>query len=130
LWVLRDRPRDEYKGVARFFSFLSKPEIQALWHQNTGYLPITRAAYDLTRSQGFYDRNPGTAISTEQIILKPPTENSQGLRLGSFTLIRDVIEDELEQAFSGKKPAQAALDSAVDRGNRLLRQFERANPEQ
>ena len=129
LWVLRDRPRDEYKGVAKFFGFLSKPEIQAAWHQNTGYLPITQAAFDLSRAQGFYDRNPGTAISIEEITLKPPTENSSGIRLGSFVLIRDVIDDELEQAFSGRKSAQAALDSAVERGNRLLRQFERANPD-
>ena len=129
LWVLRDRPRAEYKGVAKFFGYLSKPEIQAAWHQNTGYLPVTRAAFDLTRAQGFYDRNPGTAISIEQITLKPPTENSRGVRLGSFVLIRDVIDDELEQAFAGKKSAQAALDSAVERGNRLLRQFERANPD-
>jgi sn-glycerol 3-phosphate transport system substrate-binding protein len=129
LWVLRDRPRDEYKGVAKFFGFLSKPEVQATWHQNTGYLPVTRAAFDLTRARGFYDRNPGTAISIEQMTLKPPTENSKGIRLGSFVLIRDVIDDELEQAFAGKKSAQAALDSAVERGNRLLRQFERANPD-
>jgi sn-glycerol 3-phosphate transport system substrate-binding protein len=129
LWVLRDRPRAEYKGVAKFFGYLSKPEIQAAWHQNTGYLPVTRAAFDLTRAQGFYDRNPGAAISIEQITLKPPTENSRGVRLGSFVLVRDVIDDELEQAFAGKKSAQAALDSAVERGNRLLRQFERANPD-
>jgi sn-glycerol 3-phosphate transport system substrate-binding protein len=129
LWVLRNRPRDEYKGVAKFFGYLSKPEIQAAWHQNTGYLPITRAAFDLTRARGFYDRNPGTAISIEQILSKPPTENSRGVRLGSFVLVRDVIDDELEQAFAGKKSAQAALDSAVERGNRLLRQFERANPD-
>lgn len=129
LWVLRDRPRDEYKGVARFFAFLSKPEIQAAWHQNTGYLPVTRAAFDLTRAQGFYDRNPGASISIEQMTQKTPTENSKGIRLGSFVLIRDAIDDELEQAFSGKKTAQVALDSAVERGNRLLRQFERANPD-
>src|SRR3954471_606450 len=129
LWVLRNRSREEYSGVAKFFGFLSKPEVQAAWHQNTGYLPITRAAFDLTRAQGFYDRNPGTAISIEQITLKPPTENSRGVRLGSFVLVRDAIDDELEQAFSGKKSARAALDSAVDRGNRLLRQFERANPD-
>ena len=129
LWVLRDRPRAEYKGVAKFFGYLSKPEVQAAWHQNTGYLPITRAAFDLTRAQGFYDRNPGTAISIEQITLKPPTDNSRGVRLGSFALIRVVIDDELEQAFAGKKSAQEALDSAVERGNRLLRQFERANPD-
>jgi len=129
LWVLRDRPRDEYKGVAKFFSFLSRPDVQAAWHQNTGYLPITQAAFDLSRKQGFYDRNPGAAISIEQITLKPPTENSRGLRLGSFVLIRDAIDDELEQAYSGKKPAQAAMDSAVERGNKLLRQFERASPD-
>src|SRR5881392_3333032 len=76
LWVLRDRPRAEYSGVAKFFGFLSKPEVQAAWHQNTGYLPITRAAFDLTRAQGFYDRNTGTAMSIEQITLKPPTDNS------------------------------------------------------
>jgi sn-glycerol 3-phosphate transport system substrate-binding protein len=129
LWVLRDRPRSEYKGVAKFFSFLSKPEVQAVWHQNTGYMPITRAAFDLTRTQGFYDRNPGASIAIEQMTLKPPTENSRGLRLGSFTLIRDAIDDELEQAFSAKKTAQAAMDSAVERGNKLLRQFERASPD-
>ena len=129
LWVLRDRPASEYKGVAKFFAYLSKPEIQAAWHQNTGYLPVTQAAFDLSRAQGFYDRNPGTAISIEQMTLKPPTENSRGIRLGSFVLIRDVIDDELEQAFAGKKSAQAALDSAVERGNRLLRQFERSNPD-
>jgi len=129
LWVLRDRPRAEYKGVAKFFGYLSKPEVQAAWHQNTGYLPITRAAFDLTRAQGFYDHNPGTAISIEQITLKPPTDNSRGVRLGSFALIRNVIEDELEQAFAGRKSARDALDSAVVRGNRLLRQFEQANPD-
>jgi len=129
LWVLRDRPRAEYAGVAKFFAYLSKPEVQAGWHQNTGYLPITRAAFDLTRAQGFYDRNPGAAISIEQMTLKPPTDNSKGIRLGSFVLIRDVIDEELEQAFSGKRTAQAALDLAVERGNRLLRQFERANPD-
>jgi sn-glycerol 3-phosphate transport system substrate-binding protein len=129
LWVLRDRPRAEYSGVARFFAYLSRPEVQAAWHQNTGYLPITRAAFDLSRTQGFYDRNPGAASGIEQLTLKPPTANSRGIRLGSFVLIRDVIEDELEQVFNGKRTAQAALDYAVERGNRLLRQFERANPD-
>ncbi|MBR0753184.1 sn-glycerol-3-phosphate ABC transporter substrate-binding protein UgpB [Bradyrhizobium jicamae] len=129
LWVLRDRSRTEYAGVAKFFTFLSRPEVQASWHQNTGYLPITRAAFDLSRAQGFYDRNPGAAISIEEVTLKPPTDYSKGVRLGSFVLIRDVIEEELEQVFAGKRSAQSALDNAVERGNRLLRQFERANPD-
>jgi sn-glycerol 3-phosphate transport system substrate-binding protein len=127
LWVLMGRPQAEYKGVARFFAYLSRPEVQASWHQKTGYLPITHAAYDLTRVQGFYNEHPGTAVAIEQMTRKPPTENSKGLRLGSFVLIRDAIEDELEAAFAGKVTAQEALDAAVVRGNKLLRQFERAS---
>jgi sn-glycerol 3-phosphate transport system substrate-binding protein len=126
LWVLRGRPGEEYDAVARFFTYLSHPEVQAKWHQNTGYLPVTAAAWKLTRDQGFYDRSPGAAIAIEQVTHKPPTENSHGLRLGSFMLIREVIEDELEEAFAGRKSAQDALDSAVKHGNELLRQFERA----
>ena len=59
-WVLRNRPRPNTKAVAKLFTFLSQPKIQAAWHQTTGYLPITAAAYELSRQQGFYDRNPGT----------------------------------------------------------------------
>jgi sn-glycerol 3-phosphate transport system substrate-binding protein len=127
LWVLKGRPAAEYKGAAKFFAFLSRPETQAWWHQNTGYLPITLAAYELSRSQGFYDKNPGTDTAIKQMTLNPPTENSKGLRFGSFVQIRDVIEEELEQAFAGKKTAKEALDSAVKRGNDLLRAFEKAN---
>jgi len=127
LWVLKGRPAAEYKGAAKFFSFLSRPDPQAWWHQNTGYLPITLAAYELSRSQGFYDKNPGTDTAIKQMTLNAPTENSKGLRFGSFVQIRDVIEEELEQAFAGRKTAKEALDSAVKRGNDLLRQFEKAN---
>jgi sn-glycerol 3-phosphate transport system substrate-binding protein len=126
LWVLRGRPAEEYDAVARFFAWLSRPEIQAAWHQNTGYLPVTVAAWQLTRDQGFYARTPGAAIPIEQVTHRPPTENSRGVRLGSFALIRDTIEDELEEAFTGRKSAQDALDSAVAHGNQLLRRFERA----
>jgi sn-glycerol 3-phosphate transport system substrate-binding protein len=127
LWVLKGRPAGEYKGVARFFAYLARPDVQAWWHQATGYLPLTRKAYQLSREQGFYDRNPGADMSIEQLTLRPATANSRGLRLGSFLLIRDVIEDELEHALAGRKPAKAALDAAVARGNRLLQQFSQAN---
>lgn len=127
LWVLKQRPAAEYAGVAKFFAFLSRPEVQAGWHQATGYLPITQAAYELTRAQGYYDRNPGTDISIKQITLNPPTPNSLGLRLGSFVLIREIVESELEQAFSGNKSARSALEAALSRGNDVLRRFEQAN---
>jgi sn-glycerol 3-phosphate transport system substrate-binding protein len=127
LWVLQGHPTEDYKGVAKFFSYLSSPEVQADWHQATGYLPITTAAYELTKQQGFYEEHPGTDTAIKQITLNPPTENSKGLRFGNFVQIRDIINEELEAVWNGSKSAKEALDDAVARGNQLLREFEDAN---
>jgi sn-glycerol 3-phosphate transport system substrate-binding protein len=127
LWVMEGHDAAEYKGVAEFLSFLSSTNIQAKWHQDTGYLPITLAAGEKTKADGFYTSNPGTDIAVIQMTTKEPTPNSKGLRLGSFDQIRGIIDEELEAVWSGDKTAQVALDSAVERGNKLLRRFEQAN---
>ena len=127
LWVMEGQSDEEYAGVAEFLNFLSSPEIQAKWHQDTGYLPITEAASALTREQGFYEANPGTDISVMQMTANAPTDNSKGLRLGSFDQIRGIIDEELEAVWSGDKTAQEALDSAKERGDALLARFAQAN---
>ena len=127
LWVMGGKKTDEYKGVAKFFAFLSRPEVQMDWHTSTGYVPITKASYELTQKSGFYDKNPGRDLPVKQLTNKAPTENSKGLRFGNFVQGRTVIEEELENVFSGKKEAKPALDDAVKRGNEILRQFEAAN---
>ncbi|MDJ0628761.1 MAG: sn-glycerol-3-phosphate ABC transporter substrate-binding protein UgpB [Rhodobacter sp.] len=127
LWVMQGHEAEEYAAVAAFLNFLSSSDIQAAWHQNTGYLPITMAAADQTKAEGFYDANPGTEIAGMQMMGKAPTGNSKGLRLGSFDQIRGIIDEELEAVWSGSKSAEEALGSAVERGNALLRRFEQAN---
>ncbi|MEZ5750984.1 MAG: sn-glycerol-3-phosphate ABC transporter substrate-binding protein UgpB [Paracoccaceae bacterium] len=126
LWVLAGHDDADYPGVAQFMAFLSRPENQAWWHQSTGYLPITHAAFDLTREQGYYEANPGADISIRQMNLNPPTENSRGLRFGNFVQIRDIISEEMEAMITGAKSAQEAADAIVARGNDLLREFESA----
>lgn len=127
LWVMAGKKPENYKAVAAFLEFMSSPEVQAKWHQDTGYMPITMAAYELTKSQGFYTANPGTDIAIIQMTAKKPTGNSKGLRLGSFDQIRTIIDEELEGVWAGSKTADAALTKAVERGNLLLRRFEQAN---
>ena len=127
LWVMSGKKPDEYKGVAKFFEFLSSPVIAAEWHQQTGYLPITTAAYLATKKSGFYDANPGTDISVQQMIEKKPTRLSKGVRLGNFVQVRGIIDEELEAVWAGKKAPKDALDEAVKRGNEQLRRFEQAH---
>jgi sn-glycerol 3-phosphate transport system substrate-binding protein len=129
LWVMASKGRkpDEYKGVAKFLAFLSLPEIQMDWHTKTGYVPITLAAFELTRKSGYYDKEPGAELTVRQLTNKPPTANSKGLRFGNFVQGREVIEEEMESVFAGKKDAKTAMNDAVRRGNEILRKFQAAN---
>lgn len=126
LWVMSGKKDAEYTGVARFFAHLSKAEEAAKSHQRTGYLPLTKASYELTEKSGFYKQNPGTDVSVEQMIRKT-TDKSRGIRLGNFVQIRTINDEELEQVWSGRKAPKQALDDAVRRGNELLARFEAAN---
>ncbi len=126
LWVMSGKKPDEYKGVAQFFANLSKAEEAAKSHQRTGYLPLTKASYELTEKSGFYKQNPGTDVSVTQMIRKT-TDKSRGIRLGNFVQIRTINDEELEQVWAGKKSAKEALDAAVSRGNEQLERFQKAN---
>ncbi len=127
LWVLKGHDKGDYKGVSQFMQYLASPEVQAWWHQETGYVPITTAAYELSKKQGFYEKNPGTDTAIKQLSLNTPTPNSRGLRFGNFVQIRDIINEEMEAIWNGSKTASQAMDDAVKRGNKLLRKFEKAN---
>ena len=125
LWVMGGKSANEYKGVAKFFAFLSDTDRQANLHTVSGYLPITKAAYDKVKASGFYKDNPYLETPILQLTNKPPTENSLGLRLGNLVQMRDIWAEEIESALTGNKSAKAALDAATERGNQVLRQFER-----
>jgi sn-glycerol 3-phosphate transport system substrate-binding protein len=126
LWVMAGKKPAEYKGIAKFFSYLSSPEVQSASHKRTGYLPITNAAFKLTEASGFYKEKPGTDIAVSQMIRKV-TDKSRGIRLGNYVQIRAVEDEELEQVWNGKKTAKEALDDIVKRGNEHLARFEAAN---
>jgi sn-glycerol 3-phosphate transport system substrate-binding protein len=126
LWVMAGKKPAEYKGVAAFFQYLSRADVASESHKRTGYLPVTKAAYELTEKSGFYKANPGTDVAVQQMIRKT-TEKSRGVRLGNFPQIRTIVDEELEQVWAGKKTAKEGLDTAVKRGNEQLERFQKAN---
>ena len=101
-------------------------DTQAEFHQTTGYLPITMAAYQLTEKSGFYKEKPGTDVAVTQMIRKT-TDKSRGIRLGNFVQIRTILDEETEAIWSGKKEPKEALEAAMKRGNEQLERFEKAS---
>lgn len=125
LWVFAKKSPETYKGVTKFFKFISSPEKAAEWHQGTGYVPVTKAGFELTKQSGFYDKNPGSDVAVKQLDATT-TENSRGIRLGYLPQIRDIEDGEMEQIFAGKVTPKEGLENIVKRGNELLARFEKS----
>jgi sn-glycerol 3-phosphate transport system substrate-binding protein len=123
LWVMKGHKPEEYKAVAKFLEFLGKPEQQAWWHAQTGYLPVSNSALKALTATGHFKKNPNMWTAFAQITKGKTTKNSQGIRLGNLAAIRDVIEGEMENVVAGKKTSQQGLDDAVKKSNELLKEF-------
>jgi sn-glycerol 3-phosphate transport system substrate-binding protein len=122
LWVFAGHPESDYRGVARFLSFLSRTDVQSRLHQGSGYLPVTMDAYEATRQSGFYAEHPGYEQPIVQMIGKEPTPNSRGVRALNLPELRDIQNEELEAMLAGRQSARQALDNAVGRGNAAIKE--------
>lgn len=122
LWVMAGKSDDQYKGVAAFFNYLSQTEVQQFLHEQSGYLPVTLAAYEATKGSDFYEKNPGRETPILQMMGKAPTENSKGVRLANLPQVRDIQNEEFEKMLAGQQTAQQALDAAVTRGNAAIKE--------
>ncbi|TAM99147.1 MAG: sn-glycerol-3-phosphate ABC transporter substrate-binding protein UgpB [Rhizobiaceae bacterium] len=122
LWVFANKSKAEYKGIAEFFHYLSKTSVQVYLHETSGYIPITKAAYEATKKSGFYDKNPGRETPILEMIGKAPTANSKGVRLVNLPQVRDIENEEFEKMLAGKETAEEALDNAVKRGDAAIQQ--------
>jgi sn-glycerol 3-phosphate transport system substrate-binding protein len=126
-WVMTapGRTEAEYRAVAEFFNFLGQVDIVERFHVETGFLPIVFGVYEKLAAEGYYDANPGADTGYLQLARSEPTPNSMGFRLGNMPELRNIIEEEFETALQGQQSAQQALDNAVERGDVVLRAFER-----
>jgi len=123
LFVMKGHKPEEYKAVAKFFEFLGKPEQQAWWHAETGYLPISNSALKTLQATDHFKKNPDLYTAFAQITKGKNTVNTPGVRLGNLIAIRDDIEAEMENILAGKKTSKQGMDEAVRKGNEKLKEF-------
>lgn len=122
LFAMAGKPAEENKCVADFFQFLTSPEIQKFYHQATGYVAITKEAYELAKSEGYYEKTPVAEVGIKQLML-PGGEWSKGYRLGFYPQIREIMEREYGRIFSGETTVKDAFDTIEREGNELLARF-------
>ncbi|MFB9134050.1 sn-glycerol-3-phosphate ABC transporter substrate-binding protein UgpB [Vibrio olivae] len=124
LFALSGHDQEQDKGVAAFFAYLTQPETQMYWHKTTGYVPVTNAAYELTKASGYYQKNPNAEVGVKQLSL-PDGEWAKGYRLGFYPQIREVMNREFDNIFAGSSSVEQSLDKVETESSQLLKRFAR-----
>jgi sn-glycerol 3-phosphate transport system substrate-binding protein len=122
LFAMSGKSDEENKATAEFFRFLASPEVQVKWHKDTGYVPITNAAYELATAQGYYQEKPAAEVGVLQLLL-PAGDNTKGYRMGFYVQIRDVMNREYGRILTGETTVDEAFATIEKEANELLERF-------
>ncbi|MFT5743123.1 MAG: sn-glycerol 3-phosphate transport system substrate-binding protein [Paracoccaceae bacterium] len=122
LFAMSGQSDEENAATAAFFQYLTSPEVQYMWHRETGYVPVTEAAYELATADGHYDRFPAAEVGIQQLSLDA-SENTRGYRMGFYVQIRDVMNREFGRILTGETSVDDAFDIIEADSNELLSRF-------
>ncbi|MEO1398209.1 MAG: extracellular solute-binding protein [Pseudomonadota bacterium] len=122
LFAMAGKSDAENKATAEFFRYLTAADTQYFWHQATGYVPITNAAYDVAKADGHYDKFPAAEVGIQQLTL-PAGDNTKGYRMGFYVQIRDVMNREYGRILTGETDVDSAFEAIEAEANKLLERF-------
>ena len=117
LWIGAGHPAVNYKTAAKFIQFLLTPEMQVAMVRTYGQLPLTTAARAVVGSKVLRDREETLKVAYASLMGRG---DKPALRVANIDSVRLIVDEELEAVWSDRKPAKAALDTAVARGNAIL----------
>ena len=96
---MEGHPKDQEKATAQFLAWLSKPVVAAEWHQRTGYLPLTEAAF---RASDVVLQEHSRSASRDRFHERPSVRQQPRLPHGELHAYEPVLNQQLTDAFEGK----------------------------
>ncbi|UCV20212.1 extracellular solute-binding protein [Ferribacterium limneticum] len=117
LWVGAGRTPVQYKQAAKFVNFMLSPEMQIEMVRVYGGLPMTSTARAAARSKLLQDGDKTLEIAYASL---KGNGSKPAVRVANIDSVRLITNEEMEAVWEDKKPAKAALDTSVTRGNALL----------
>ncbi|MFB6224438.1 MAG: extracellular solute-binding protein [Haloarcula sp.] len=96
LWVGDGLPEDVHDAVGEFLTWLTEPDQQRRWHQETGYFPVHEDAIPQLQSEGWFEENPHYRTAFDQLMETRDTMATRGAQMGPFDTVRTVIEEAVD----------------------------------
>ncbi|MGM0499573.1 MAG: extracellular solute-binding protein, partial [Bacillota bacterium] len=123
LWVMQGHSDAEYDAVVEFFKYLSSTDVTIQWHKDTGYFPATNAAVKTLMDNRWFSDNPNYLTAFLQVLSGVQSPAANGVLLGNFVEIRDIVDTAVEEAFTGVSSADEALDKADNQADSVLEDY-------
>jgi sn-glycerol 3-phosphate transport system substrate-binding protein len=117
LWIGAGRTPAQYKQAAKFVNFMVSPEMQLEMVRVYGGLPMTSVTRAAARSKVLQDGDKTLEIAYASL---KGNGSKSAVRVANIDLVRIITDEEMEAVWVDTKPAKAALDTAVHRGNAVL----------
>lgn len=118
LWATKGHAKEDDVATVSFLSWLAQPEQATKWYQNTGFLPLTRTAFQNAKS------DIGVAGQWNSLIAPystQPVALSHGFRINNYPEIRALLNQSIGSALGGQQTAVAALRAASEAASELSR---------
>ncbi len=124
LFAMSGKSDEENAATAAFFEYLTSADVQYGWHRDTGYVPVTEAAYQLALDDGYYEEKPTAQVGVQQLQL-PAGEWTRGYRMGFYVQVRDVMQREYGRILAGETTVEEAFQAIQAEADDLLDRFAR-----
>ncbi len=123
LWILNKRPEQEQEAAWKFIKWLMEPEQQVEWFAG-GYLPASRAAFDLPAAKDVIAKYPQFQVPVDLYLNRPATSAAENIPLlGPIWEVRGVNDLAVEAMLSGSKDPSQALEDAVAAANKAIESY-------
>ena len=114
LWILAGHKKEDYKLVARFVTYLLRPEVQKEWVKATSYLPMTPGALTALRDSDL----PQALLDAAQKRLSVSRKGSTRPKHGALRdRLHEFLGEEVSFVWTTDRAAKEALDNTVRRVN-------------
>jgi sn-glycerol 3-phosphate transport system substrate-binding protein len=123
LWVFDSATPEQQAAAWEFFKFTFSVDEAITWHKGTGYFPTSISAYEQLKTEGWFEEEPNHATAFDQILGGADTPASNGVILGDFVTIRDIVGAAIEDVVVNGVDPKEALDKATADTNQVLEDY-------
>lgn len=116
LWTTRGHSKEDDAATVEFLSWLAQPDQAAKWYEETGYLPLTKQAFEKAGTRSAVKKQWKELVAP---YANEPVATARGFQIKNYPEIRALFEQSLDRALGGHEPAMTVLKSASTQASKI-----------